>query len=180
MSEREFAGVPIIGTLCASEQNSLEQYPAERLAAPLRAALAHPRFVAIHWHQYTPYFNDGEPCFFSVDDIYFRILDEGEESVDVDAERERLESEGTWRYMDDGESAWLHSGELTMGKVRWNREVSAYEVLSPPPTGVDAITEVAELMSSGHFENALMGLFGDHADVLITRDKIVIEEYDHE
>jgi hypothetical protein len=31
---------------------------------------ANPKVEAIRWRQYTPYFNDGEPCEFSVDDLY--------------------------------------------------------------------------------------------------------------
>jgi hypothetical protein len=35
----------------------------------------HPKLKAVRWKQYTPYFNDGEPCEFSVHDPY--ILFEG-------------------------------------------------------------------------------------------------------
>jgi hypothetical protein len=31
---------------------------------------AYPNVKAIGWTQYTPYFNDGEPCVFSVNDLY--------------------------------------------------------------------------------------------------------------
>jgi hypothetical protein len=32
--------------------------------------VAYPNVKAIGWTQYTPYFNDGEPCVFSVNDLY--------------------------------------------------------------------------------------------------------------
>ena len=32
----------------------------------------HPILNAIYWTQYTPYFNDGDPCTFGVNDLFFR------------------------------------------------------------------------------------------------------------
>jgi hypothetical protein len=34
---------------------------------------AHPSIVGIRWRQYTPYFNDGEPCVFRSNIKYFEI-----------------------------------------------------------------------------------------------------------
>lgn len=34
---------------------------------------AHPELIALQWRQYTPYFNDGEPCEFSVQDMEMRL-----------------------------------------------------------------------------------------------------------
>ena len=38
----------------------------------------------IYWYQYTPYFNDGEPCEFGVYDIWFQT--DPEEDMDMDEE----------------------------------------------------------------------------------------------
>lgn len=34
-----------------------------------------PEVTAIRWTQYTPYFNDGEPCEFSVHDFHFKLAE---------------------------------------------------------------------------------------------------------
>lgn len=34
----------------------------------------HPTLEAIRWRQYTPYFNDGEPCIFGVHGVYFKVV----------------------------------------------------------------------------------------------------------
>jgi len=34
---------------------------------------AHPRLLAFRWTQYTPHFNDGEPCEFSVHECYVKL-----------------------------------------------------------------------------------------------------------
>src|SRR5688572_125580 len=34
---------------------------------------AHPKIEAVKWTQYTPYFNDGDPCVFSVNEPDFKL-----------------------------------------------------------------------------------------------------------
>jgi hypothetical protein len=47
----------------------------QALGAAFRAFFeAHPTVEAIRWNQFTPYFNDGEPCTFHVHDFYRRIF----------------------------------------------------------------------------------------------------------
>ena len=44
-----------------------------------------PEVTGIHWSQYTPYFNDGDSCEFSVNEICFHILNEDEDEDDIEA-----------------------------------------------------------------------------------------------
>jgi hypothetical protein len=41
-----------------------------------------PEVTGIHWTQYTPYFNDGETCEFSVNGYYFHILEGEDDEID--------------------------------------------------------------------------------------------------
>lgn len=50
----------------------------------------HPTIQTISWTQYTPYFNDGEPCEFSVHDCAGSILINGEEYPWDDKEQKAL------------------------------------------------------------------------------------------
>ena len=61
--------------------------------APARAALVadfravfekHPDVKHILWRQYTPYFNDGEPCVFRVRDVYVFTGADGEDDYEGD------------------------------------------------------------------------------------------------
>lgn len=68
-----------------------------------------PRIEAVGWRQYTPYFNDGDPCKFSIDgDLWFKIrsLEDstdllrvhqyyGDELPEIDPLNEIFESETT-------------------------------------------------------------------------------------
>jgi len=49
---------------------------------------AHPEINRIEWTQYTPYFNDGEPCTFSVHDVCFLGNEGNEEEVRWPEDRE--------------------------------------------------------------------------------------------
>ena len=40
---------------------------------------SHPCLVAFKWDQYTPYFNDGDTCEFSVNDLYFKFTEAPDE-----------------------------------------------------------------------------------------------------
>jgi hypothetical protein len=44
----------------------------------------HPDVKAIGWTQYTPYFNDGEPCVFGVNDLHASAVDERDDEVGGD------------------------------------------------------------------------------------------------
>ncbi len=49
-----------------------------------------PDLESFSWHQYTPYFNDGDPCVFSVhtDDVYVNGVNEYGDTLDGDEEEE--------------------------------------------------------------------------------------------
>lgn len=42
---------------------------------------ANPKVYGITWHQYTPHFNDGDPCYFGVDEMYVIDTEEGLEEA---------------------------------------------------------------------------------------------------
>lgn len=45
---------------------------------------ANPKILAVRWKQYTPYFNDGDPCTFSVHEPYISLEGANEEGGDYD------------------------------------------------------------------------------------------------
>ena len=56
----------------------------------------HPSLTAVSWTQYTPYFNDGEPCEFGVHSLSFRTTETAEDAEDDEG------NEG-WDYIPYGE-----------------------------------------------------------------------------
>lgn len=110
----------------------------------------HPDIKSIRWHQYTPYFNDGEECVFDVypPDVFRypspkkeksldEFEDEGDNIEDLDADTD----DDGWEYF---------PGEV---KSFWG-----------------------SLDDSTIFQ----AVFGDHVRVTATREGFTIEEYDHD
>lgn len=68
-----FLGIPVIGEINKhSERKS--QRPLAELEPLIRNVVEDPEIYAFGWAQYTPYFNDGEPCVFWVGDPWFLTI----------------------------------------------------------------------------------------------------------
>lgn len=115
---------------------------------------ANPDVYAFAWSQYTPYFNDGDECVFSLNEIYAY--------KDHPAVREAV-AEGS------RELVW---GELegTEDEVVWN----TWSGNSKNTAVEDFIRELTQ------FEDEFQYAFGDHVMVIVTRDGIDVEEFDHD
>jgi len=59
----------------------------------------HPQLQSVTWRQYTPYFNDGDPCYFRVGE--FETDFDGEEYEDEDEEEDVVEEEATEEVVEE-------------------------------------------------------------------------------
>jgi hypothetical protein len=89
-----------------------------------------PDVFAVRWTQYTPHFNDGEPCVFGLHGIYVFPTQEASE-----------DKENEYNF-----DCWGEEPETSLNKI----------------------------------EEILESVFGDHAEVTVTREKITSEEYEHD
>lgn len=66
-------------------QEELTAFGKEALKEEFRKTFeAHPKLLAVRWRQYTPYFNDGEACEFSVHDFEMKIEGAPEDGSESD------------------------------------------------------------------------------------------------
>ena len=107
-----------------------------------------PDLVSFRWTQYTPYFNDGEPCYFGVNDYLDVKFADGTLLEDWDTSSQKYATEYESDY--DGTEEQMSTA-----------------------------TAAAELVSSIP-EEVLEKIFGDHAEVTVYRDRIEVEEYEHD
>lgn len=125
-----------------------------------------PEIVEICWTQYTPYFNDGDACTFSVDDVVYHT-------------QEHVVNEGSfagWEYL--SEICAYYDACCAQAGCEW----------ADPPTPPRRLTEaeqrlmdaVEELLPLFGLEDLLQSTFGDHVCVRATRDGFHTEEYDHD
>jgi len=119
---------------------------------------------SVSWTQYTPYFNDGEPCEFWCNSDDFGIngysdYDDGEE--------------GLVNIWEDGE----------ISNYEWNRDennrITTKRYKNPGARSVkiyEAIGGFLAQLDKDDFKT----MFGDHATVIVRKGEITVEEYDHD
>lgn len=117
-----------------------------------------PAITAIVWTQYTPYFNDGDTCEFSVHEPNFT------NAKDLDDITRWGEYEG------DDENQW---SESPWGFKYHNRT-------DIPGINIDSINKFAELVQSSEMESVMEAMFGDHVRVMATREGFDVEDIDHD
>jgi hypothetical protein len=114
--------------------------------AALELFVEYPVLKSISWSQYTPYFNDGEPCYFSSHHSYATI-----KFVTSDEDEDEDE-----RYEDEG-----------------------FDKSSATPEQLKAGKQAEEFLDNFD-DDDMENLFGDGVKVIITKDGIEVEDYDHD
>ncbi|MFC4114140.1 hypothetical protein [Nonomuraea zeae] len=167
------AGLPVEGEPVFPRSSAgVDQWDEDSFAELLRPLIDSPRVEAVRWEQYTPYFNDGDVCEFSVGSPEIKVND-----------RPAIEDD---EWDDDGYvSAW--SVHMEGGQPRrwvsdsgWGGHYEPHGPTVAQHEDYDAFSALDYAMNRGHFEELLYKKFGDHAQVTVYPDRITVETYDHE
>jgi len=143
-------------------QKELQKKSAEIFLSSFKTLFEeNPMLKSFSWSQYTPYFNDGDTCYFSANIDYLWINGEQEDDASWSQEKKVI-SWGTY-----------------------NREKRAYEgrIEQDNP---DYIPELAEASAkvkkflSVFDEDFYQRQFGDHVQVMVTEKGIETEGYEHD
>ena len=113
----------------------------------------HPAIKALGWTQYTPYFNDGDTCEFSVGEIYYSLTENQPDSFYDDED----DGEGSWNEI------WTHEKKVPEG-------LTAQEYKD--------LVEFVKALNGA--EEDLQAAFGDHVKVIVTQNGVDVEEYEHD
>lgn len=132
----------------------------------------HPCAKSIAWRQYTPYFNAGDACTFSVNEPELQVyLDQMAQEVrDYVGDSEQEESSAIYALQKLSESNARYCPEQLKGK---QRRLTAQESAL-----VEDFGKLSHAIQDA--EDTLEQAFGDHVKVICTRDGIEVREYDHE
>lgn len=128
---------------------------------------ANPDVKTIRWTQYTPFFNDGEPCEFGVNDVHFSNAD-----ASLLSDWGELES--------DDDTLWSVINPSWIMKSDSDYYKSEQALLSKAKIDIESIEALTDVIGSREFEDVLLNMFGDHVRVTITRAGIDVEQYDHD
>lgn len=118
-----------------------------------------PVIKEIRWTQYTPYFNDGEPCVFGIRDIYFSTVKRSEDDLD--------EGDDFW----EGDKVFF----VYASYERYKEELDALGVTKET---FEACQQLESLLYN--LEDPLENLFGDHVEVIVTSKGVEVDDYDHD
>lgn len=127
-----------------------------------------PEVKTIHWLQYTPYFNDGDECVFSVNEVYFTSTPYNAEEIAEENGEDEYEELDRW-----GEDSGALQGP------RYDYKTRSYV----PREGVSEELQVAmgKLSNIVHSsEDILLAMFDNHVWVRAHADGFDVQEYDHD
>jgi len=113
---------------------------------------------SIVWTQYTPYFNDGDTCEFSVGCATFTNSD----GNDIRWGEYQGEEKGIWTYGDD-----CYNGDEGDAAI-------------PPEVNTKLCDSFDQMIQSNEMEDVMMAMFGDHVKVIATREGFDVEDHDHD
>lgn len=109
-----------------------------------------PTLKYITWNQYSPYFNDGDECVFSVNEVYAMSF---------------IPEETSWEYEPETEDDFVvYSYSKEQGKLT-NEEFTAIKAL---------------ISFIGVNEDLMEDLFGNHTTVMVTAEGIETEDCNHD
>jgi hypothetical protein len=118
---------------------------------------------SVRWNQYTPYFNDGEPCYFSVSNLEYKFSDKFSVGA-IDKEGSDVEDEYVYEW---------HLKEF----FNKNKDILNYEALDQAQKACDEMGNIhSHLMS---LEDALREEFGDHSQITLSKTGVEINHYEH-
>lgn len=183
MTHVNFLGIPVVGDIVNSRE-AKDQLPRSDFEVLVKALLDDPEVVDFGWTQYTPYFNDGDVCEFGANDLWVRTQADlgGKPAAEAVANVRRLIA--GYGSEDTVSAADLREALGELGPEDDGFEPDEYGTWSDRTTltGNTRIRakQLATAITSGHFDNVLLTLFGDHANIVVRRTGIVFEFYEHD
>ena len=160
-------------------EKKIKEFGREKIQAVFEAFFKeHPLVEQVYWDQYAPYFNDGEPCVFSVN--MGNILVTKKFALDnptiVKGYNEEEEEEEGWGAMQPGDS--YPDGPRWMACWQCHQDKSEQDIRMGLTLAQAALSKLLEL------EDVWKSVFGDSIGILITRTEegveIQTESIDHD
>lgn len=145
------------------KQKEIQQRAREVFREEMQSLFAsYPDLQSISWTQYTPYFNDGNECVFRCAGTY---------SVNINL------------YGPDPETGPLIPRSDYEAAEKTEFYFSPYGKNDPSPKSTDPWEKRAAWDATRTCndlgDKMMQEIFGDHVQVIVGRDKIVVEEYEH-
>jgi hypothetical protein len=176
------------GEICRGDSR-VPQRPLDELAPLMQALLDDDGIEWFGWYQYTPYFNDGEPCIFNVYEslAVMPVISD----VTAAAECQQCQHSLTEQELYCGMcGAARHTQRDEIAENVWDgiqpsgalgkRDYKTSKYSGPDEARFDRCLALQSALGSGAFDDVLLEHFGDHARITVSRVSIKVEEYAHD
>lgn len=128
--------------LKADYDQKLQELGKDAVAEQIKSLFdTYPDLVAVRWNQYTPFWNDGDPCEFGLNAVYFKTttaIEKGE----LDEE-----DEDDFQYISWREESPLHSA---LSMFERSRDEDAYQIAFGDGVRVTATRDGVEVEDYDH------------------------------
>lgn len=182
LNKREFNGIPIEGDRGYTRTyRAYTPRPITELYPYFKAAFES-GITAVTWHQYTPRFNDGDICEFSVYDLCVTSNEEVAENwLNGDFYEDRIKEISKEEFIEATTGRYRSYGyyEGDGGKFYREFQEGTYDYI-PGSSHPDDIEEVDIPIGLIEFEDALKSVFGDGTQVVVSPSRVVQFDYDHD
>jgi hypothetical protein len=127
-----------------------------------------PAITAVVWTQYTPYFNDGDTCEFGVNSPTFTNAPDPENVRwgEYDGDEEDVFAVENMAYTMKSDSHYYKEDQEAIAKAGG--------------VDVDSCEAFERMICSTAMEDVMQAMFGDHVQVIATREGFEVNDYDHD
>lgn len=129
-----------------------------------------PGITGVVWTQYTPYFNDGDTCEFSVNDCTF-----------TNAPLDELDDIRWGEYEGETEGVWAteNVAHALTSESEYYKDMKEL-MLSGGDIDPESCKLFSKAICSFEMESVMLAMFGDHAKIIATRNGFDVDEYSHD
>lgn len=127
-----------------------------------------PAITAVVWTQYTPYFNDGDTCEFSVNSPTFTNAPDPENVRwgEYDGDEEGVFAVENVAYVMKSDGDYYKEDKEAINKAGG--------------IDVDSCEAFKRMVCSSAMEDVMHAMFGDHVMVIATREGFDVQDYEHD
>lgn len=154
-----------------TELQKAEKSASKEIMDMLKELMANnPMLEAMRWHQYTPSFNDGEPCEFSIGELEFKFSDNINSEANNKAEYSDDEDSD-----DDSNSGFYDSYSID-DFLEKKTDILNHKEMSVLKKAIKDANKVFSKLCE--MESQLETMFGTNMEITVTKDGIETENYD--
>lgn len=182
-----FMGLPVTGDY--DPEKVCVQRTLDELRTIVQSVLQDPGVDSFGWRQYTPYFNDGEPCEFTATGFWAKPATDQQvpaycDNCGTDQDPVVLgDPENCWCDNEDSYGFPGYHDDPPFGKrdYRWENSTRIDLGYSGPDEArYDRLQALCSAIEGGQFYDVLRSQFGNHVKIVVTKESVELTTYEHD